>query len=302
VAFAAALAGAAPAQQRADNAFRPHVAAAAFASGKGPVVLIDEGHYNFHTASGRYEPFARLVRADGYVVKSSSGKFSPASLKAARILVIANALNEVNNRHWVLPTPSAFTAEEIAAVKAWVEGGGSLLLIADHMPFGGAAESLATALGFGFNNAYALDPSQDRPGVIVFRRSDNSLRDHAILRGRSELERIDSIASFTGQAFHADSAAPLMVMRSTVMSFKPETAGQIDDHTPRIAVGGWYQGATRLMGKGRVAAFGEAAMFSAQISGRGATMGMNAPKALQNAQFALNVLHWLSGLLEPASP
>ena len=28
-------------------------------------------------------------------------------------------------------------------------------------------------------------------------------------------------------------------------------------------------------------------------------MGMNAPQAEQNAQFALNTLHWLSGLIEP---
>ncbi len=299
-------------QQRADDGFRPRVAAPAYANGKGPVVLMDEAHHNFHTASGRYSPFARLLAADGYVVRSNTAKFTAQRLRDARVLVIANALNERNDNTrpecrgqgrscWVLPTPSAVEPEEIAAVKTWVEGGGSLLLIADHMPFGGAAEALAVALGFGFNNAYALDPSQDRPGVIVFRRSDHSLGDHAITRGRNAAEYIDSIASFTGQAFKADSAAgaaTLMVMRPTVMSFKPETAGQINGDTPRVPVGGWLQGATRQLGKGRVAAFGEAAMFSAQISGRGGAMGMNAPNAEQNGQFTLNVLHWLTGLLE----
>lgn len=53
------------------------------------------------------------------------------------------------------------------------------------------------------------------------------------------------------------------------------------------------------LGKGRILAAGEAAMFSAQRSGpQGAgRMGFNEPTAPQNAQFVLNVLHWLSGLL-----
>jgi hypothetical protein len=47
-----------------------------------------------------------------------------------------------------------------------------------------------------------------------------------------------------------------------------------------------------------VAVFGEAAMFSAQVSGpQRRPMGMNAPRAGQNPQFLLNVMHWLAGLL-----
>jgi len=49
-------------------------------------------------------------------------------------------------------------------------------------------------------------------------------------------------------------------------------------------------------GAGRVAAFGEAAMFTAQVDEDG-PMGMNHPEAPQNAQFVLNVLHWLTGVL-----
>lgn len=47
-----------------------------------------------------------------------------------------------------------------------------------------------------------------------------------------------------------------------------------------------------------VAAFGEAAMFSAQVGSDREPMGMNDPEADQNYQFVLNVMHWLSGLLE----
>jgi hypothetical protein len=49
------------------------------------------------------------------------------------------------------------------------------------------------------------------------------------------------------------------------------------------------------VGKGRVAVFGEAGMFTAQLAGPKQTpMGMNAPEAEQNHQLVLNLLHWLS--------
>ncbi len=49
----------------------------------------------------------------------------------------------------------------------------------------------------------------------------------------------------------------------------------------------------------RIAVFGEAAMFSAPLEGALKNpMGMNAPIAAQNPQFLLNIMHWLSGLLE----
>lgn len=58
------------------------------------------------------------------------------------------------------------------------------------------------------------------------------------------------------------------------------------------------QGAVLRFGRGRVALFGEAAMFTAQLAGpTRKPVGMNAPEAGQNAQFVLNLLHWLSGLL-----
>jgi hypothetical protein len=81
---------------------------------------------------------------------------------------------------------------------------------------------------------------------------------------------------------------------------QPRIAWQFTDSTPQRPVGGWLQGATNRIGRGRVAVFGEAAMFSAQVQGAARRpMGMNAPMAEQNAQFVLNVLHWLLGVLDP---
>jgi uncharacterized protein (DUF2249 family) len=287
----------AKAQQIADTSFKPPIPSPAYPSGSGPLVLLDEAHFNFHTAAGRYQSFAELLRRDGYDVKASLSQFSGSSLRSGQILVIANALAERNRTDWSLPTPSAFSDEEIESVRDWVKGGGSLLLIADHMPFPGAAEKLASAFGVRFSNGYAIDEKVQGP--MIFRLSDGSLKDHQITRGRTDTEKVDSVATFTGSAFRVDGdAQPLLVLGPSVVSIITSVAGEITTETPRTPVRGWYQGAVMHFGKGRVAVFGEAAMFSAQLAGPNrAPMGMNAPIAAQNAQFLLNVMHWLSGKL-----
>lgn len=288
------------AQQVADTSFKPPIAKPAYGMGRGPVVLLDEAHFNFHTAEGRYSTFADLLRRDGYVVNASREPFSKQSLEKGKILVIANPLAERNRASWQLPTPSAFTDEEVKAVREWVEQGGSLFLIADHMPFPGAVEKLAAAFGVTFSNGYAID--QSKQGPILFKLTDKSLTDHPIVRGRTNGERVTSVATFTGSAFQVGgNARPVLILSPTVVSFLTSVAGQINDDTPREPVGGWYQGATMRAGKGRVAVFGEAAMFSAQLAGPNRSpMGMNAPVARENPQFLLNVMHWLSGLIKDA--
>ena len=283
--------------QVADTAFAPHVARPAYAVGRGPLVLLDEAHANFHTASGRYAPFVKVLRRDGFVVEPLTRGFSDAALATARILVIANAMAERNRGNWSLPTPSAFTADEIDVVRRWVSAGGSLLLIADHMPFGGAAADLASAFGVHMTNGFATDAcSADE---FVFARGAGLASAHPVARGRNADERIDSVRTFTGQAFRGDSAVrPLLVLAHGTVLLLPAEAWRFSDATPRMAADGMWQGATLVHGRGRVAVFGEAAMFSAQVSGAARRpMGMNAPSARQNPQFLLNVMHWLAGLL-----
>ncbi|MGH9799228.1 MAG: DUF4350 domain-containing protein [Blastocatellia bacterium] len=286
------------AQQVADTEFKPKIEKPAFAEDKGLVVLLDEAHFNFHTASGRYQTFADLLRRDGYIVNASTAKFSKDSLKAGKVLVIANALNESNKDDWSPPNPSAFTDEEVAAVRDWVEAGGSLLLISDHLPFPGAADKLATAFGIHFNNGYAREP-KEAPGPLIFDLK-RGLLNHPITQGRSASEKIDSVATFTGSAFQVDKGEPILKFSDEAEAFMPKTFGEaFTNDTPKTPIKGWLQGATLKFGKGRVAVFGEAAMFSAQLAGPNkALMGMNAPIAKQNPQFLLNVMHWLSGLLE----
>jgi hypothetical protein len=261
-------------------------------------VLLDEAHFNFHTVAGRYAPFVRLLRKDGFRVEPLANRLDAEALARARILVIANAQSEKTaTRGWTLPNPSAFTVQEIAAVERWVRTGGSLLLIADHMPFPGAAESLAAAFGVYWSNGYATDGTcaEDE---FVFRRQDGSLARHPITEGRSRGERVDSVRSFTGSAFRIALGTPLLRLAADAMVLMPVTAWQFGDSTPRLRAGGMLQGAAVPYGRGRIAVFGEAAMFSAQVSGaERRPMGMNAPRAGENPRFLLNVMHWLAGLL-----
>ena len=291
------------AQQVADREFAPAVSPPAFVEGKGPVVCLDEAHYNFHTLDGRFHAFGALLRRDGYVVTPNRVAFDATSLSACAVLVIANAQpSDTDWNDYPTPTPPAFAPAEIAAVRDWVQGGGRLLLIADHMPLAGAALALAAAFDVEFTDGFAFAgvDNEAKAKPTLFRLDDGTLSDHAILRGRNASEAISQLRSFTGQAFRAPGAQSLMVLPAGFVSLHPAKAWAFDDATPRVEVGGWLQGAVKDAGKGRAAFFGEAAMFTAQSAGaERRPMGMNAPGAEQNAQFVLNLLHWLA---EPSLP
>lgn len=297
-------------QQAPDTAFTPLIRRPAFPAGRGPTLCLDEAHHNFHTLDNRFLAFGRLVQRDGYIIRSSSALLSDSTLTGCSIFVISNAQpSDVEWDRYPSPTPSAFTDAEISAMRTWIEDGGRLLLIADHMPLAGAAKKLAASFGVEFIDGFALktfkteagrDSSLDVP--TLFRRADGTLAPHPIVSGRDASEAIGQVRSFTGQAFRAtgSSVTPVLVLPRDFVSLEPRHAWEFSPTTARRDVGGWLQGATVRMGRGRVALFGEAAMFSAQVAGPDRTpVGMNAPLAGENAQFVLNTLHWLSGLIEP---
>lgn len=283
-------------QQVADTNYCPAIINPAYAAGKGPVVFIDEGHNNFHTMGGRYRPFATLVERDGYRVRPCTGTFTASSLNGCRILVISNALNEFNIQRWYKPVMPAFTPEEVETVREWVNEGGSLFLIADHMPMGGAAKNMAAAFDFSFTDGFAMDTTHRGPAF--FYRSDNTLSDNIITDGRNIKERVDSIASFTGQAFQLPAGATsIMKLSPGYMLMLSDTAWVFDSTTKYTDISGWSQAAYRKYGKGRVVVCGEAAMFSAQLAGpQKMPAGMNSPVAKDNHQLLLNIIHWLDFL------
>jgi hypothetical protein len=285
-------------QQVADPDFPTRVQRPAFVK-THPRVGIDEAHKNFHTREGRYRPLAALLESDGYALSSVSS-FEADPLQKLDILVIANALGERQGD----VMGAAFTPVECDAVRDWVRDGGSLLLIADHLPFGDAAATLAQRFGIEMGRGWALDKgnSEGNPSILVFSSTNNLLGDHVIIRGRNSSERVRRIVAFTGQSLSVPvGATPLMKMSSTAReAMTPEEFEKIDKgEADGKRLEGRAQGLAMAFGKGRIAVFGEAAMFSAQVAtfdGQSMKMGMNVP-GNDDRQLALNVMHWLVRLI-----
>ncbi len=268
---------------------------------EGPTVGIDEAHRNYHTADDKYRSFANLLRGDGYRVGGFTETFRRDALAEIDVLVISNALSAEKEDEWSLPTPPACTEEEVDAVETWVSGGGKLMLIADHMPFPGAAENLARAFGVVFYDSYAYDPVSfdNRESQLVFSKEEGLLADHPVTRAEGGGE-VPFVVTFTGQGFRVlpgVRAAPLLHLPGDSFLLLPTRAYDFDESAARIPGVGFLQGVLIEHGAGRVAVFGEAAAFSAQIQDRATgpyPFGMNNSAAPHNARFLLNVMGWLS--------
>lgn len=280
------------AQQVVDPNFAPKVSRPAYKA-EGPKVLFDEAHQNFHTAGGRYKGFVDLISADGYRVTPNTAPFTRASLAGYAVLAIANA------RGATAPADSAFTDAEIAAVVAWVHAGGSLLLIADHAPYGAAAAALARRLGVDMSQGWTADPANHDPqsgnqGFIIFTRASGRLADHAITRGRDASERLNMVMTFTGQSLKGpEGSVSLLQLADTAEDAREGAAPYA-----RTSAAGRSQAVVFALGRGRVAVLGEAGMMSAQIVGpERRPMGMNHP-GIDNQQWVINLMHWLTGVLK----
>lgn len=289
---------------------------AAYKAGEGPKVLVDEGHNNFQTIADRLKGFAALLSLDNMQVAPLREPFTAKALEGVNVLVSFNALNEKNanekktvNR-WELPTPSAFTDDEIKVVTEWVKNGGSLLLVADHMPFPGAMEKLGNSLGVIFQNNFAFDAAftygPKDPNLIKFYRSPSSprvgklLAGNPIADGTAGTEKLDVVVSFTGHAFRMKPGVahtPILELGQGVNLAWPIEHAEITPKTPFSQGEGFLQGAILNVGKGRVAVFGEASMFSTNWAewNDNYPMGFQNPQASDNKQFILNVMHWLAG-------
>jgi hypothetical protein len=304
---AALLMTAAPAaaQQMVDPAFVPRVERPAYAS-DGPIVVIDGAHHNFHTVDGQYGPFAALLRADGYQVRGGTEPFSAGTLDGVDVLVVANA-GAVGPDH----AGPIFAEAETAAVEAWVRAGGRLLLIADHAPFGAAAETLAARFGvrMGKGYAFAATPGGVNTNLIY---PPEAFDDHAVITGRGPGERVGRVTAFTGQSLAGPEGATVL-LPITVGAREAADLPTLQRINDRIGAGEDpdtviaelskpalpAQALAFAHGQGRVVVLGEAGMLSAQLvrypDGREMRFGMNV--APGNAQFGLNIMHWLTGLL-----
>src|SRR5262249_13553599 len=162
-------------------------------------------------------PFANLLRRDGFRLEPSKSGFSAETLAPASILVIANAEAAQSGQQPI----SAFTAAEIAALRHWVEQGGSLLIIADHPPFSDSATASIEAFGFEFVRGVALAPAASGQfGPIAVFETGKGLMPSALSSGRRPAEQVGHVMTFTGSAFRAPPAATaVLVFQEGARSF-----------------------------------------------------------------------------------
>jgi hypothetical protein len=276
------------AQQVADPNFDAKVATPAFTRVR-PKILFDEAHHNFHTTTGRYKPFAELARNDGFDVTPNLERFSRALLQTFEVLVIANALGGDGGE----ASRPAFTEAECDAVSEWVKAGGRLLLVADHAPFGDAAQILAKRFGVDMSRGYTFEgpTPTGQSTTLSFTRENGRLGDHFIVNGRSQTERVNHVRTFTGQSLKGPEGSVAFLQ----LGDDAKDVSTPDDKNATSAAGR-AQGLAFVFGRGRVVVMGEAAALSAQITGpERRPMGMNAPEN-DNRQLALNIMRWLAGV------
>ena len=294
--FLLVMAGTSPAQQIADPEFKVIVENPAYTK-SFPRVLFDEGHNNFQTRMGRYKPFADLIELDGYQIVLVRKTFSKEALETFKILIIADALGteDIDDEG---AANSPFADNECDVVRDWVKAGGALFLIADEAPFGGAAENLAKRFNIDMSKGTTRDPANHEKESgdqtwIVYSRDNKLLLDHPITAGRSDAEKINRVIAFAGQSLKGpEGSAAFLKLADTAVDTVPSAAGK------DVSAAGRAQGIAMRFGKGRIVVLGEAAMLSAQVSGRERIpVGINFP-GIDNKQLALNIMHWLSGLLK----
>jgi hypothetical protein len=266
-----------PSELTVDESFDPAIAKPAFATGKGPTVVVDQRHRNVVSLESYFRPVGRLLAKDGYVVKPGNELFTDASLAGTKVLVIANAQAE---DHSPVGSP-AFTDAEVAAIEAWVKKGGGLLLIADRAPFGGPVLSLARAFKVTLDDNTVLRKGDDgKPdGVLTIDVAGNGDRKHPVFAG------VSRVVYVVGESLDG----PGVVLRAPKGTYSGPTNQAVDG--PSAA------GKPIILafphGKGRVVVIGDAGIASAFGSVGGSThRGIS---EADNAAFIRNVLRWLAG-------
>lgn len=293
-------------------------------AGSGPTVLLDA---NYQWSGGLVrETLLSALRDEGFQVREREGPFDDIQLRNVDMTIIAGALAPENDStidvatatqeeileevllRWRLPVRSAFSQSEVAILKDWVEGGGSLMVVTDHMPFPGAVLDLADAFGVRVSNGFVVDLSRlsgfgiedvSRAGTIPFSREDGTLEVHAITNGLGEGERVHLAVSPAGSAMRLpQGAVSLLTLGPTHVSLLPEVAWQFSDSTAREPAEGWSQFGVFRSGTGRVAFIANLALLAPPeaLESAGVTLPSGIDLAqIQNRQLFVNTLYWLSG-------
>lgn len=307
--LAIVVAGATDAQETSDAA-----------PGSGCTVLIDVAHYNVAFPPTARAALASWLEGIGCVTRELSASLDSAALAGVDVFLSKNPVAEKHSlppdptaqqvaEAWRLPALSAFSRSETELLRGWVEDGGGLLLVVDHMPMPGAIDELAGAFGIEVSNGFAVDeaslegltaPEVAHAGALVFRRTRRpaddtraifKLADHPLTNGGGPAEAVDSVVTHVGSAFRLPpDGYSLLTLSSSAASLLPEVAWEFSEDTPRLPVPGWSQGGVLRRGLGALAIFGDGALL---VPPEAAAAGDD-PELLQNARLLENAVRWLT--------
>jgi hypothetical protein len=292
------------AQQINDSSFNTIVAQPAYKT-VAPRVLIDAAHFNlFSSFTNRIEPLTKLLKADGYELDTATMRFSKNLLSDHEIVVILTAQGaspESDSTFF-----SAFTDSEVDALYSWIKNGGSLLFGLDHSPYNYAGQKLLKRLGVGISFGVVEDSVYSEAGIekgpdtrratLVFSMENGLLGNHPIISGRNSDELIKKIAISSGQSLKPPKGGSVILKLSSTaynggVGFLPAY---------RKPLGTYNASAVAFtLGAGRVVITADCSMWTAQLvtlNNSWVEFGM-ARKDLDNRQFVLNVMHWLSHLI-----
>ncbi|MFZ4715193.1 MAG: hypothetical protein ACOYL6_15835 [Bacteriovoracaceae bacterium] len=282
-------------QYRGFPEFHPKTKNPAFTDNH-PKICFDEGHNNLAVDQGFYSPVLELLESDGYQIIHIKEKFTHEILKGCNTIYISAVRGHSDYSNKELSNKSAFTHLEIQNIKKWVKSGGSLLLMTDHKPMSNAAGDLLLQFGIvgSLNNVrnedFKVPPFSD-PGIFYI--SDNLMNQESpIVKGRNEDERLKKIFFFYGQALKGPKDADVFLR----FGANSKIGGLYDE--PVIPINDYPAAAIAIkFGKGRVASFGDATVFTSKLDlWQNEKTGINRDGS-DNVQMALNVFHWLSGIL-----
>jgi hypothetical protein len=155
---------------------------------------------------------------------------------------------------------------------------------------------MAEKFGVVLSQGKALDPK----GTIVFSREKGTILDHPITSGRNMGEQINVARTFTGESLQVPEGSGFLKFTEMAVDVDPATKKE-------RPIPGHFQGAAFAYGGGRIVILGEAAFMSAQrMAVRTSDGKVFFPKRTglkrhknDNKQLLLNIMHYLSCLLEP---
>lgn len=280
-----------------DSPFNASISNPKYKKQKGLKILIDAGHHNFIVEMGLIKPFVDLSTNDGYQPKIDSGVFTSAYLTNYEIVFIPPAMPFKFGSKKEVTTEITFTPDELAALKDWVNKGGSLMMLSEHAPIDKSMTPLFNTFGIQLSigavvDSVNYDKSIKFPNaetLLLFNSSNGLLNStHPIIKGNNPNELVQNIVTYTGSALTGEGYTNIFKL-SPSAKIRKWSASQPSG-------GGDSQCLAGNFGKGKVFALGDCNGFTAMYVNTGGakfSAGMQVD-AYDWRQFVLNTLHWMS--------